>query len=226
MGGVPSKSEADIVKELCVVENPNDVAAMEKLNADELNIRSALRIYGFRDIDLDLIPTGVLDDFKNMVDNQQTAVVADFLKELGLDLKARIQLIKGLASLTDSAMDDDERQPSLLPYVPVWNVIDDIFFDKPPPNEMIKEILNLFGIMGALLFSLVCSIYTGLDPGRISDMTKNWKVRRSLVLHRLHPIRVPSTLTISPSLRTGARLVGPFQQGGSGGRRVLGLHGV
>lgn len=213
------------MEEMCVVEDPN----AEKSVADELSIRSALRIYGFRDKDLDRIPTGVLDDFKDMVSNNQTAVVVTFLTELGLDLKARIQLIKGLASLTESAMDAEERQPKFLSYMPVWNLIDDIFFDKPPPNEMIKEILNLIGIMGALLFSLVCSIYVGLDPEKIDAMTKNWKVIFSptffYLLCRVGPPDISPHLKTPQTHTTGSRPHRCRPQRPSGGTSQW-LHGL
>lgn len=151
---------------------------------DDDELRAALMVAGFKREVLDKIPKGVLDDFKDLVDSNQATVVAHFLSECdiedrrkggeGLELRTRIQLLMGLHKITPSATSEENRKPNIWYYVPYANIIYEVFFDSPPDNEMIKEILNLFGIMGALLFSLVVSIYVGMDPDKIGSMVQAW----------------------------------------------------
>ena len=112
------------------------------VEGDDEELRSALKVAGFPEDKLDLIPYGVLDDLKELVDSSQSVVVTMLLKEIqGLDLKTRIQLIMGLQRITPSALDPEERKQNFWYYLPFVNIIYEVFFDSPPENEMIKEIL-------------------------------------------------------------------------------------
>ena len=151
----------------------------ESLNivkGDDEQLRSALKVAGFKESDIQHIPEGTLDDLKELVDSGQAACCYAILQQIPeLGSTTRIQLLMGLKKITPSAaMKKEDRKQNFWYYVPFVNVIYEVFFDSPPDNEMIKEILNLFGIMGALLFSLVVSIYIGMDPEKIETMKKAW----------------------------------------------------
>jgi len=75
-------------------------------NRDDSDLRSALKVLGLTHDVLDRVPEGVLLDFKELVDSNQSAVVATFLCEIdGLDLPSRIHLLAGLHSVTSSALE-------------------------------------------------------------------------------------------------------------------------
>ena len=139
-------------------------------------LRAALVVAGLPQDVIGLVPHGLLTSFRSLIQDGQHQVVSGLLKEIhGLDVTMRTHLLVGLANITDSALDEEERKPCIYYYIPVINVVYEVFFDEPPESEMIKEILNLFGIMGALLFSLIVAFYGALDPGRLGDMTPQWE---------------------------------------------------
>lgn len=140
------------------------------------DLRAALVVAGLKQEVIEMVPHGLLTSFRSLIQDGQHQVVSGLLKEIhGLDVTMRTHLLVGLANITDSALDPEERKSNILYYVPVINVVYEIFFDEPPDSDNIKEILNLFGIMGALLFTLIVAFYGALDPGRLNEMTPKWE---------------------------------------------------
>ena len=73
--------------------------------------------------------------------------------------------------------------------VPVVNLIHDLAFDSTPTPEQIKDLLNTFGLIVALLFSMAIALPVGIT-------------RISTPLHRI--ARVLTTLAYSTTLRLQA----------------------
>jgi hypothetical protein len=157
-------------------EEEEQMKDLKVVAEEDEDLRSALVVAGLRQDVIELVPHGLLTSFRSLIQDGQHQVVSGLLKEIhGLDVTMRTHLLVGLATITDSALDPEERKSNILYYIPVINVVYEVFFDEPPDSDNIKEILNLFGIMGALLFTLIVAFYGALDPGRLNDMTPNWE---------------------------------------------------
>lgn len=58
--------------------------------------------------------------------------------------------------------------------IPIINIIYEIFFDETPTTEQINSVLELFGIMGALLFSIVVSVMMSINYDSLISAIDNW----------------------------------------------------
>lgn len=65
-------------------------------------------------------------------------------------------------------------QWSRVEYIPVVNVVYDFFFDEPPSVDTMKETLNLIGVMGALIFTVVIAIPLSFDYDTYESMLERW----------------------------------------------------
>lgn len=61
-------------------------------------------------------------------------------------------------------------------YIPFVNVFYDFFFDEAPTVETMKETLNLIGVMGALIFTVVIAIPLSFDYETYEAMVERWKI--------------------------------------------------
>lgn len=61
-------------------------------------------------------------------------------------------------------------------FIPLVNVFYDFFFDEAPTVETMKETLNLIGVMGALIFTVVIAVPLSFDYDTYEAMLERWAV--------------------------------------------------
>ena len=94
--------------------------------------------------------------------------------------KTRIKFLMILESIVKNDnidIKDETKQDKKLSFfysVPVINLIYEIFFDQTPGFEEIKAVLELIGIMGALLFSIVVSVLVSVTYDSYVAAIENW----------------------------------------------------
>lgn len=59
-------------------------------------------------------------------------------------------------------------------FIPFVNIVDDFFFDETPTIDAMKETLNLLGVMGALIFTIVIAIPLSFDYDAYESMLTRW----------------------------------------------------
>jgi hypothetical protein len=112
-------------------------------------------------------------------------LVDSWLKDAGLTLKIRVSVCSELERMQAIEQENSENEwgdvqtssstwLNRLYYVPLVNFVIEIFFDDTPPIEAIKTILELLGIMGALLFSLIVGCVVSIDYNRFQDAKDRW----------------------------------------------------
>jgi len=102
------------------------------------------------------------------------SLVDSWLEAKNLSISERASMIFALLAFKEAPM---ERSSSfkLLYYVPMVNIFVEVFIDKTPDLDSIRTILELLGIMGALLFSLIVSTITQVDYTRYYDAIERWE---------------------------------------------------
>jgi len=90
-----------------------------------------------------------------------------WLSDAGISVRSRMTIIEAL-------MKKESRPNSWHYKVPFFSVFYEIFFDKTVDVESIKSILELFGIMSALLFSIVVAVTTTRNFEDLADAIERW----------------------------------------------------
>lgn len=102
-------------------------------------------------------------------------LVDSWLKEAGLSVSCRVHLFDNFDNNVNKMRKiHHEAWFRTLYYVPGINFFVEIFFDETPPLDSIKVILELMGVMGALLFSLIVSVVVSIDYDRYEQAKERW----------------------------------------------------
>ncbi len=74
-----------------------------------------------------------------------------------------IEMEKPEKKASDDEEDAEPKSVSIAAFIPFINIVYDFFFDETPSVEAMKETLNLLGVMGALIFTIVITIPLSFD---------------------------------------------------------------
>jgi hypothetical protein len=80
----------------------------------------------------------------------------------------------GKAKNTPCVMKEDVTSLSIAAFIPFVNIIYDFFFDETPTLDAMKETLNLLGVMGTLIFTIVVTIPLSYDYDAYESMLERW----------------------------------------------------
>jgi hypothetical protein len=107
--------------------------------------------------------------YKSQISQKLLSVeqIDTWLSDASISVRSRMIIIEALLKR--------EAKPNTWHYkVPIFSVFYEIFFDKTVDVESIKSILELFGIMSALLFSIVVAVTTTRNYEDLADAIERW----------------------------------------------------
>lgn len=122
-------------------------------------------------------------NFAAMVDvGRQNAYLLDkWLQELNFPVEKRILLTQKFLSddIEDIlSYDEDSSQKSRKSIwwygVPLVNIVYDVLFDEAPTIDTIKDFLNMFGLMGALVFTVAVTLPLSFDYEVFEGVIERW----------------------------------------------------
>ena len=108
------------------------------------------------------------EDLKAMLNKKLISIdlVDTWLEASGISLASRMAIVQRLVV--------EKSEPTWIHLIPFVNLFYELFFDEDCNQDSIKLILELFGIMSGLLFSVVVAVGTTRNYEELADGIERW----------------------------------------------------